>query len=65
LSIAEATVEDLPQAVHGHLDIVAALDRHDVRVAVELLRDHLPGGERLVHEAIKSGRARYDDALRA
>ncbi len=65
LGIAEATVEDLPQAVHGHLDIVAALARHDVRVAVELLSDHLPGGERLVHDAIRSGRARYDHALRA
>ncbi len=65
LGIAEATVEDLPQAVHGHNDIVAALARHDVKVATELLRDHLPGGERLVHDAIRSGRARYDNALEA
>jgi len=65
LSIAEATVEDLPQAVHGHNDIVAALVLHDSKGAAELLRDHLPGGERLVHEAIRSGRARYDNALQA
>lgn len=65
LSIAEATVEDLPQAVHGHDDIVAALARHDGKGAAELMRNHLPGGERLVHEAIRSVRARYDDALRA
>ncbi len=65
LGIAEATVEDLPEAVHGHNNIVTALSRHDVRAAVELLRDHLPSGEKLVHEAIRSGRARYDNTLQA
>ncbi len=65
LGIAEATVEDLPMAVHGHQGIVDALARHDVKAAAALLRDHLPSGEKLVHEAIRSVREGHDDALPA
>lgn len=65
LSIAEATVADLPEAVHGHDRIVAALARHDAAAAVEVLRDHLPSGEKLVYEAIRNARQGYDSALRA
>jgi len=65
LGIAEATVEDLPMAVHGHQDIVEALARHDVKAAAALLRSHLPGGEKLVLEAVRSVREGHDDALPA
>ncbi len=65
MSIAEATVADLPEAVHGHDHIVAALARHDGAAAVAVLLDHLPSGERLVHEAIRNAREGFDNALRA
>lgn len=65
LSIAEATVPDLPLAVHGHHGIVAALARRDGTAAAALLRDHLPGGEKLVHDAIRSVREGRDHALHA
>lgn len=56
LSIAEATVQDLPEAVGGHREIVAALRQHDVEAAVTTLSNHLPGGQKLVLEAITRAR---------
>jgi GntR family transcriptional regulator, gluconate operon transcriptional repressor len=56
LSIAEATVQDLPEAVGGHRDIVCALRQHDADAAVALLSEHLPGGQRLVYEGITRAR---------
>lgn len=56
LSIAEATVPDLPTAVGGHRGILRALQQHDPDRAVRLLSEHLPGGEKLVHEAIRRAR---------
>jgi DNA-binding GntR family transcriptional regulator len=57
LSISEEVVPDLPLAVSGHHGIVAALARHDGPAAADVLRrDHLPGGEKLVHEAIRNAR---------
>jgi DNA-binding GntR family transcriptional regulator len=66
LSIAEATVQDLPQAIDGHRDILHALRQHDPDTAVRLLSEHLPGGEKLVHEAIKRVQKgqRTEDAAR-
>jgi GntR family transcriptional regulator of gluconate operon len=56
LSIAEATVPDLPTAIAGHRKILRALQQHDPEAAVTLLSEHLLSGEKLVHEAIKRGR---------
>jgi len=53
LGIADANVPDLPGAVHGHYSIAQALEQHDADAAITALAAHLPGGERLVHEAIK------------
>ncbi len=65
LAIADTTVEDLPAAVHGHLGIVDALEQRDSAAAVQRLLDHLPGGEKLVHEAIRRVREQRVDALGA
>jgi DNA-binding GntR family transcriptional regulator len=53
LSIADETVPDLPGAMHGHLAIIGALEQRDADTAASLLSADLPGGERLVHEAIR------------
>ncbi len=53
LGIADATVQDLPTAVHGHYGIVQALEQHDADAAITALSTHLPGGEELVHQAIE------------
>lgn len=62
LSIAEATVQDLPEAVDGHRDIVAALRQHDVEAAVTTLAEHLPGGQKLVLDAIARARGLHECA---
>lgn len=56
LGIAEATVPDLPTAVGNHRGILQALRERDAEKAVTLLSDHLPGGEKLVLEAVRRGR---------
>jgi DNA-binding GntR family transcriptional regulator len=58
LGISDATCSsaDLPEAVEGHRRIVRALGQHDVAEAENLVKVHLQGGERLVHEAIRSVR---------
>lgn len=53
LSIAEATVPDLPAAVYGHRLLLNALREHDPNTAVTMLTEHLPGGEKLVLDAIR------------
>jgi DNA-binding GntR family transcriptional regulator len=47
---------ELPEAVESHRRIIAALEAHDPASARDLVRTHLHGGERLVHEAIRSVR---------
>ena len=64
LGIAQATVPDLPTAVHGHRLLLAALREHDEETAVKLLSEHLPGGEKLVLAAIRRIRevhGKHDD----
>ena len=56
LSIAEATVPDLPTAVAGHREILRAVQQRDPDEAVRLLSEHLPGGEKLVLDAIRQAR---------
>ncbi len=56
LGIAEATVPDLPTAVHGHRLILGALAEHDAEGAVAMLAEHLPGGQKLVLDAIRHAR---------
>lgn len=58
LGISDATCAstDLPEAVHGHRKIIRALAQHDAAGTEDLLRAHLAGGERLVHEAIRAVR---------
>ncbi|HZS91342.1 MAG TPA: GntR family transcriptional regulator [Chloroflexota bacterium] len=53
LGIAEATVPDLPTAVGGHRGILFALQQRDGDEAARLMSEHLPGGEKLVLEAIR------------
>jgi DNA-binding GntR family transcriptional regulator len=53
LGIAEATVPDLPTAVGGHRGILLALQQRDGEGAVRLMSEHLPGGEKLVLDAIR------------
>jgi GntR family transcriptional regulator of gluconate operon len=53
LGIAEATVPDLPTAVGGHRGILLALQQRDGEGAVLLMSAHLPGGEKLVLDAIR------------
>src|SRR5581483_1011286 len=59
LGISDATCSsaELPAAVEGHRKIIHVLEQRDAAEAEPLLRDHLLGGERLVHEAIRSVRA--------
>ena len=59
LGISDTTIAsaELPVAVDRHLEIIGALERCDAAEAERLLQDHLLGGERLVHEAIRSVRA--------
>jgi DNA-binding GntR family transcriptional regulator len=47
---------DLPDAVEGHRRIIRALANHDAAGAEDVVRVHLQGGERLVHEAMRSVR---------
>ncbi|MDB5074588.1 MAG: GntR family transcriptional regulator [Chloroflexi bacterium] len=63
LGISDATCSsaDLPDAVEGHRRIIRALENHDVATAENLVKVHLQGGERLVHEAIRS--VRVDNAM--
>jgi DNA-binding GntR family transcriptional regulator len=63
LGISDATCSsaDLPEAVEGHRRIIRALERRDVAEAERLINVHLQGGERLVHEAIRS--VRVDAAI--
>lgn len=53
LGIAEAAVPDLPTAVGGHRGILLALQHRDGEGAVRLMSEHLPGGEKLVLEAVR------------
>jgi GntR family transcriptional regulator of gluconate operon len=59
LGISDTTISsaELPGAVEGHSKIIRALERRDAAEAEDLLRVHLLGGERLVHEAIRAVRA--------
>jgi GntR family transcriptional regulator of gluconate operon len=63
LGISDATCSsaDLPEAVNGHRKIIKALAIHDAPAAEKLLGVHLPGGERLVREAIRSVRPELTD----
>jgi DNA-binding GntR family transcriptional regulator len=56
--IADANCLDLPVAVDGHHAMTRALEQHDADAAEALLHEHLVGGERLVHNAIRSVRNR-------
>lgn len=56
LSIAETAAPDLPAAIDGHREIVRALAAHAPDTAVARLREHLSGGEELVHGAIQQAR---------
>lgn len=59
LGISDATCSsaELPAAVDGHRKIIRVLERRDASAAEPLLKEHLLGGERLVHEAIRAVRA--------
>jgi DNA-binding GntR family transcriptional regulator len=44
---------ELPLAIEGHREIICALAQHDADAAEAILKTHLLGGQRLVHEAMR------------